>query len=566
MTAARHIEEEPLALAPMVLKHVWKGLLPFLAVTAAVLGCSLLWPRTYQAEAIFEIRNELSMHEMLGQKLAGIDPELKQTLVQDLSGRLAVERVIDDLQLIGPPAAGAEGDGEIAASVPAAHYAAQRRMLAQELAPAIRVHLDLATPDVQRIRVTVESDNAARARDIANCLVENYIKQGHREAMETIGDRESFLQDQANGYAEELAAAVGKLTAFEIEHPSPAVISPTRWQELHVQAAWKVMSAQTRRDAAQQHIEELTEQVGPEPRESAAGPVVDEAERTRLQRMLYTCRDQLDTALNLHSLGAEHRKVRALESQIQQIEQRLRAMPPRAAELIAAENLDLDPAAAWAQARQELAIATAELRIAQEHAATLKAESVRLAPVAQEHRRLKREVEAVQANLGFWEKHLLEAGRSLGEEFVRHQGAMTFLSPAAEMLLPASPVRRQVILTALLCGLAAGALWVYFAMQKDQSYRLMEHAEQNLPIPVLGELALDNPQPLAARMWQLGVWRPIGAGMATVLIALLLNLNMARLSEPGQPDRPDSNGRSAHEHHPVDPPVAGELPDPPSGS
>ena len=145
-------------------KHIWRLVLPCFAVPLIVLTAALFVPRQYEAEALFERRNDIVMTEIAGRGAPQSFSRMKQGLSSELAGGPAVARVIDDLKLVTPLSPGA-GPAE------RQRYEIAKQDLLQHIQRDTRVIFEVNSNEVDRVRLVFNDSDPVRARLVVNRLV-----------------------------------------------------------------------------------------------------------------------------------------------------------------------------------------------------------------------------------------------------------------------------------------------------------------------------------------------------------------------------------------------------------
>lgn len=460
----------------IIVRHKWRFIVPCFLVAQLVLLGGLLMPRSYEAQAIFERRDDLVMSEIAGRGAPQSFAMLKKSLVEELSGYPAIEQLIDDLSL------------DIDAGRGAAPAQMQRQDLLHAIRRRVQVHYDISTAQVDRIRVVYIDADPDRARNVVNRLVSNYITHARHEIDDMLVQAADFFEKQVGSYRQRIDELEDQKLRYEIDHADllPAEAAGTQTHLAEVEASL----AESKRilESRQRRIERLRAEIeavrdAPASIIKGKNPQISVAE-TELREY----RKRLDHALTIEKMTERHPTVIGLRARIVEIERAIAVMPDEVVkERIfgdSAKQTQLELSLLKAEEERDQAqreVALHEAKLAQYHEAT-----AAVFPVRAEYRRLERAIEDDQRQLTFWEDNLRRVKMALTAELGQRGINLAFIKPSGAIQRPSSPDLMQVLFAAMVLGIVAGVGCVLFADRTDQSITTLEQANRSLGVPIIG--------------------------------------------------------------------------------
>jgi len=155
--------------------------------------------------------------------------------------------------------------------------------------------------------------------------------------------------------------------------------------------------------------------------------------------------------------------------------------------------------------------------------------------VRNDYLKLQREYEEATNQLLFWETNLRQTTIALRAEIGQRGVRLSIIQRAPDQARPSEPSLPTILFAALALGLGTAGLVVFIAEVIDQSFRSVEHAVDDLKLPVLGTVneILTDQQLLKRKVWNWGVY-PSLATIMTVLLLISLSLAYLSLKEPLQ--------------------------------
>ncbi len=509
----------------------WRFLFMFFGITLVVLGGSLFLPRTYQASAIFERRNDLVMSEIVGRGAPHSFDMLKRSLTEELRGRPAITRAIDDLGLAPLP-------DEQTPQSEHALMLSRRQKLLEHIPNHLRVYFDISTNEVDRVRVVFNDNDPRRAAAVANQLVANYIRSTREQIDRMLSEAADFFAQQADETREKIAKLEEKRLRFEIEN---AELLPSDGsggvQETLAALDERLALLKRRHRAAEARVKRLENErdrmADDQPQSVVRGM---NPQYQHIEKRLVEYKDRLERALVIDKMTERHPTVTVLRDKIAQISAELKETPKQ----IVTQRVYASSDALRSELELKLAEATAEhdavaeeLSAVSRQAARLQAQSSQYFPVRSAYRQLARAIEKTQEQASFWEDNQRRVVMALDAELGRRGIALNFIQPSGRIQRPISPDPIQVLFAAVGLGLLAGVAWIVLADRADQSLHTLEQANRSLGIPVLGSVAeiISGSQQRWRRLWQ-RVGQPAVLAGLIVLLGAAFYLSHQWLTQP----------------------------------
>ena len=475
-------QDSPHHLMRVLLRYRWHFIIPCFAAALAAMLVGLILPRRYAATAIFERRNDLVMSEMIGRGAPQSFYRLKRTLVEDVRGLPAIEKVIDDLGLIDP------GDSDT--SRPAVELS--RQDLARGIDHRTTVHFDIASPQAERVRVIYSDSDPQRARIVVNQLVRNYIDGARRQIDEALQQASDFFASQADKHRRQSEDLEDQKLRFELTHAADLPKDPHTAADNLARAEARLIQAQQQVDTLQRRITRLDQELT-QPSETESPPVVarPNPELQRLDNTISAYIERLELAITVDKMTEQHPTVRMLRRKLTELQRQRQTLPAE----VYTEAV-IDESARRQSIEQELADARLEheakadeLVVIESQIKELRRRSATMFPLQAEHRSFDRDIEQARQQMDFWQHRQRRVGEAMTAEQGRRGISMKFLKPCGPIGRASSPDPMQVLIVAVAFGLGCGVVGVLLGQRMDQTFRNVEQARSALPAPMLGAVA-----------------------------------------------------------------------------
>lgn len=500
----------------IVHRYRWRFSLAFFSVALTVLAGSLFLPRTFQANAIFERRNDLVMTEIVGRGAPQSFDMLKRSLAEELRGLPAISKVVDDLDLAPLP-------DEDTPPAQRSAMRARRQALIQHIKTHLRVYFDISTNEVDRVRVVFSDQDPRRTAAVANQLVNNYIENTREEIDRMLSEAAGFFSEQADQVRKRITQLEEQRLRFEIENAELLPVDGSKVKDNLTILNDRIALLKRRHRAIEARVKRLEAERGQMAEDQPQSVVRGiNPEYQHIEKRLTEYQDKLEQALVINKMTEKHPTVASLREKLSQIRAELKKTPKQ----IITQRVYATSDAMRSEFDLKLAEATAErdavheeLLVAQTQVARLQAKSTQYLPVRSAHRKLTRAIEDAQQQAAFWEDNHRRVLMAMDAELGRQGISLKFIHPSGKIQRPISPDAMQVLFAAVGLGLVVGMGVVVWTDRGDQSLHSLDQANQALSVPVMG--SIDEIIGTAQRRWR-SLWqRLIQPAMMTAMVLIL---------------------------------------------
>lgn len=515
MNAPREQQRAILELWEVLLRHRWRFVIPVFIVAVMVLSAGFMLPRKYRATAIFERRTDMVLSEMStrGATRAFSDPH--QSLAEEIAGQPAIDELLKSLD------AELRDKGYLRTE-------ADRQVLRDDIWRHVLVTWDIATAELARARVEYVGGSAELAEMVVNGLVENYIARTRIAMEKRLTESAGFFEGEAATHRAKIEALENQLLEFEIANGDLLPQTPNNLEDKIATLQDTVQDTVNLRDAAAMRVQTIQQALASTPAEVPTVVRSRNPEIAALEKQLGELTTQLHKYTVEWRMTEAHPDVQQTRRQITDVEARLASAD---AEVVTERQLASNPK------RQELELeltrATGEQRAYSDRVTALKkqiseldAATGQIFEVRSTHRRLQREREESQRQLGFWEDNLRRVQMALTAESGNRGVQLEFLQPASASARPVSPNLGQLLMGAVALSLLAGGVSVFIAHRADDTFTDGDAIERALDLPLFGSVSeIVTAQHRRLRRLRHLVLYPIqGATMAAVLLAIATGL------------------------------------------
>jgi len=190
-------------------------------------------PRAYASRVVLQVEQEEA--KVLGSKVEDVQtnelemPDLMQTFIESLTSNTVMIEVAQNLNLLKDPYLFPET--EKGKTYPESLIGDQMRT---------HVHAVLRR-DTRLVDLVAEHTDPVKARDIANAVVQTYLKQNFERQFKTLSQATQFLQDEAAKLKGKLEESEQQLQAYKEQHNAVSLensqdISTAKLKELNTKA------------------------------------------------------------------------------------------------------------------------------------------------------------------------------------------------------------------------------------------------------------------------------------------------------------------------------------------
>ncbi len=500
----------------------WRFILPCFAVSAAVLIVSMFLPRKYQAEAIFERRNDMVLSEITNRGASQNFQAPRNSAVDELAGSPAIDSLITILRHR------AEKDTSLQ---PVLDEVIAHR---SELPRWILVRYDVSSAELDRVRVSLITGNANVSRTVVNTLIEIYLQRTRLGMEQRLKQSADFFQAEADAERTSIGKLEDALLAFEINHSELLPDNPVNLQTTLNQNMEAMAAVEQKRTAAQLKEESLRHSLEMTPATSPSILTSRNPELTRLETRLRELEAELALYTGVYKMTDKHPDLLALREQIDAVKTQISKTEQ---EVVTQKQISLNPK----RAEIELLIAgvvaerealDAEYASIKDRIAKLNAQTAGMFDARADYRKLTRQTAEHQRQLAFWEDNLRRVKLALTAENGDRGVKLDFIKPCDLPTQPISPDLTQILLASIVLGLLAGGASVFMAHRNNQAFIRGEELAKTANAPLLGSVSeiISNQYRRNRRIKQLFLYPANIAVMGLVLLSLasLLYMDLER--------------------------------------
>ncbi|MCC7191357.1 MAG: hypothetical protein IT444_01130 [Phycisphaeraceae bacterium] len=506
----------------ILLTHKKKFIFPALGVTTAIVLGSFALQREYRAETKFERRNENVMTTEKGKIQNVMQETLRRLLIEDLAGKPAIEQLISDMGF----------DKNLPRREDSTLTDEGMRMKAQmieDYQSRLAVKFQTRSDLIDVVTVLYTDKDSRVAPEVANRLVDNYVRKTREKLEGTLANAEIFLKKEVDRYRADVQELERKKIRFETENvglrPDDALAVQNRKNELIAQRNALAQEIEVKK-AELSRLEEFV-------RGQPENITTENVGRNPVYDQILTQKGEAEKELSDHiNFGRteEHPLVKKARARIAELNAKLAATPP---ETKLGEQTSPNNNRIQAMEKIKTMEGTIEAKVAQKAA---KDEEVvhyenmdrQFLALRAEWVRMTRDLDEATSQLKVWEENLSRASIALKTE-VSARGQRFTVIQRAEIAPSSKPTLIGVLVVALGAGLGVGVLMILLAELLDHSFRSIDQAVDELKLPVLGAIA-EISTPARAMKEKIFAWAVMPAIGAAMLMVLLVSIWMVYLS------------------------------------
>jgi protein tyrosine kinase modulator len=467
-----------LELWELLLRYRWRFILPAFAITLGVLGMSMMLPRKYNSEAMFERRTDMVLTEMTAKGATRNFQEPRSSLVEEITGHLAVDDLLTEIE----PELHAKG---------LIKTTLDRQVLRTNIIRGTIVHWDVASGALDRVRVEYVSPDPQVAQLVVNGLVGNYIERTQKSMDQRLRESAEFFQQEVancRGTIEELET---RLLEFEINNGDLLPESANGMQERLGSRETELQNMLAEIDAAAVRAKNLKQAIDETPATIPELTTAPNPELTRLLDKQRTLTEELINYTDVLKMKPAHPELITLKQRVADLQTEIDKTDKT---IVAQEQHKTNPKLAeleiqYTQALTDQEALTRQIEVVQDQVSQMIAQTGDMFPVRSEYRKLSRQVDQAQRQLTFWEDNLRRIDMTLTAESGNRGIQLDFVKPGGLSAKPVSPNLAQVLMAAIGLGLMAGSLSVFFAHRTDETFASGDELARVFELPLLGSVS-----------------------------------------------------------------------------
>ena len=517
-------------LVDIVVRYRWRLILPAFAVTALVLAASLLLPRKYKAEAIFERHTRMALEQIIARGAPESMPMPRHTLTEEVAGQTAVDELIRKIE------------PQIMRSSIARNGSYDSRDLREKLNKEVVVKPILSTKTLDRVSVSYIADDPKLAQITVNTLIRNYIDRTHAKMQQRLGQTARFFEKEVNRAKHTIEELENQRLAFQIEHAEllPENTNNVQMTVARLQAELSLLHQQ--REAAHLRARKLQERLEETPERQSLDVTAKNPELDELEKKQRSLKDQIDVYIQQYGMTEKHPDLISLRAQVAAIS---KAVAVTSKTVVTEQHLSNNPkhreldvlltstsAEAEALDRQ---VAIIEQQIAQHQS-----QSSQLFPVRRDYSKLERQIEETHRQLAFWEDNLRHIGLTQAAEADNRGIRLEFVKPCTEINRPVSPNLVQVLLASVALGVVAGGVSVFSAYRTDEVILDGDQLVESFGLPLFGSVSeiISRQQRRARRIRNTFIY-PSGALAMICVLVTMASMLYVSLEQPALSSKAD---------------------------
>ncbi len=489
---------------------------------AALLGAQY-FPVKYTGTTMFERRSDPASQETPGRRQVNDSESVTKTLKQDLAGRTALEKAVEDLGMTRGMTRGPDGELTL-----------EGKMARQELVERLLKNIDIKwivqEEEVELISVSFTHEDADLAKEMPDTLVKNYISKKSDEIVKGLGDSNKFLKEQVDTADKRLTELTKQRIDFETQHGGMLPDTPGALQKDMDDVKKDIDTVRRQQTVAKQKLEQakaLAEAATPKPDEPIQVVKGPNPKRAEIEKEITKFEDELDQSLTLRHMTENHPTVKTLQGKIARLKKERDETP----EEVTTERV-FDTAASaskgttdikmeMASAQSEVDMTTNEIERLQQRLTRVQDMLANYAPVRERYLDLNKKLTEQEAEKDRWQRRLTEVQMALSAEVAKRRTHLNAIQMAEKQFRPSSPKLAYVLGFALAGGLAFGAGLVFLSNVMDRSIFTTQEAGTHFGLPVCGVIGeiVTPPQRRWRRLRRL-VIEPAVAMAFLVLIAV----------------------------------------------
>jgi uncharacterized protein involved in exopolysaccharide biosynthesis len=506
----------------VLLRFRWRFIVPAFLVMTGVLTVSLVLPRKYQADALFERRTDMVLSEITTRTASQGLQTPSASLAEEVAGQPAIDDLIETLK------AQAANDPRHAAVV------RELTTFRSELSRKVLVRNEISTRDLDRIRVSFTGVSPEVSRLVVNNLVEGYIRRTRANVDSRLKQAAEFFEGEVTRERKTIEELENKMLNFEISHAELLPDSPLSVQNSLSSLEADASELEQKLQAASMRVKALKESLVGTATSSISSITARNPDLDRLEGKKRQLEAELANCVGTLKMTDRHPDLIVLREQIAEIDKQIAGTQ---AEVVTEKHTAANPK----RAELELMLTTAaaersgyetQLAAVRDRIGKLAGDAADLFPVRSDYRKLSRDVEQHQRQLTFWEDNLRRVRMALTAESGDRGIKLDFIKPCSPITRPISPDLTQVLLAAIALSVLAGAGSVFFAHRTDESFGTGDALAGAMGLQLFGSVSeiISRRQRRVRRLRNLFVYPANAAAMGAVMIALmsLLYMNLER--------------------------------------
>lgn len=510
----------------ILIRHRKKAFFPSVLVMITVFTASFWFPRQYYAEAKFQRVND----QVIQQTDAGIVGralnQTKRVIIEDIKGRAAVERLVEDLELPAKLKFPHTPDGSLTEEGQFRKFD-----LVNSIKNRINVYYQTQSDQIDVVVVNFTHSDPDLAPKVVNQIVENYISSTRDQLDKMLIGAKDFFEKEVARYRARISELEQRLIQFERNNAGLTPDDP-----MSVQAKLVALRAQfdrvrsdlavaiQQRDSLTQWLDEQDEFVVR--KRSVDNPeVVYLRQRVRDLELAYEQNRQLGRRDAHPEQEKLLRRINEVKRQIEGSDEKLD------------EEVDREPNIQRLEGQKQIKVLTGSI-IALERQEKELASQVdhfeilnrNFFAVRNDYRQLQSDLGEARDQARFWNDMLRRTTIAISADLQQRGVRLSSILRANDIPRPSDPKLSKILLYALVGGLGTALAMILLAELMDRSFHGVEQAVDDLKLPVLGAVneIVTPSAALRRKIMGLGLYPLLSALLVAILLSLyvMVRLNL----------------------------------------
>jgi hypothetical protein len=507
----------------ILLRYKWRFIFPLFVVSASVLALSLLLPRKYQAEAVFDRRTDHVLASiMVGSGQKSYDQQTT-SIKQELSNGLSLDKAIDDVR---PFVTQCVKDGTSDINL---------TELRHDMARKLQVNFEIATKEHERISVKYIGTDAVVTRLVINRLVQNYIDQARVQIARGLEETQSFFTDEVDRTRVKIENLENQKLTYEIKYAELLPDSPNSISMIQAQLDEKITELNRQLTMAKFAVQSCQDALKSTSHTVNSFVKERNPEIIRLETKLRELQGNYRTAIVVNKMTERHPDVQDIKLQIAEIQNKIAHTEEEVVtRKTFAQNGQYDQLKlALNQSQAKQTAIEDELAQVNERREGLNVKTADLFPIRSQYRKITRQMDQLQREMQFWEENLRRIQMARSADDGNRGVQLAFIRECPKLTRPVAPNVFQIIISAIGLGLICGAVSLLFAHRTDETFHDGEQLSNALHLPLLGEVSeIVSVQHRRMRKVRNMVVYPLNAIAMTAVLVTLTSVLYMNLQKP----------------------------------
>jgi len=476
----------------------WWFLIPFCTVATVAFVASHLVPRRYTTKTLFERHNDPVLAAHLGQRWTQPYEEQRGRLTADMTDKAGIVEVLAELDL--PKGLKRFPDGGL---TPESIKARER--FAEEISGNLTAKFVESSPNRDLIELSLTLEERSHAAEILQGVRDRYYKATRNRTISVLQDGEKFYEEQSNLCVTKLREIESDMNDLENKYIgiNPDSLDPIEGDRIRLGAERtehrrRIAELNSTKEQEQRNLARLLERAT-NPTPALANTATATAVATAVNPRYAELRNEIDQidreieeCVTAKGMTDQHPRVVSLRAKRRTRAEELNATPARipAAEQVAAAGLDLSAEEARIKGRitdidAQVASRTADIAGIEVQLAELAKRHDQTIEHRQEYLDLRAKATDARGVLNSWQLQLAPIRNILTVEFKKHGIKFVTKKEPQTAAKPSSPASIMVLSICVVCGAAAGVLFMLLSELIDRSFRTTKQITSALGVPLI---------------------------------------------------------------------------------